>query len=91
MHITPRLVYCTIVFSVLKTYRASHSGVSLGGMYNCDCERYCGSKQCAFLFFIPRQYISFSVPIHASYLESRNIRLVNSMCYTQFKCKVSEQ
>jgi hypothetical protein len=41
--------------------------------------------------FIPRHYILFSVLIHTSYLESRNVRLVNNMCYTQFKSKVSEQ
>jgi hypothetical protein len=40
VHIMPCLVYCKIVFSLPKKYSAWHSGVSLRGLYKCDCERY---------------------------------------------------
>jgi len=58
VHITPRLVYSKILFSVLKIRRAWHSGVSLGGMYSCDWERFCPHgwgmrvKQCTFVSFL---------------------------------------
>jgi hypothetical protein len=47
-------------------------------------------KNCT-LCFIPRHYISFAVLNNKGYLESRNTKLVNYMCYNEFKCKVSEQ
>jgi hypothetical protein len=92
----PCLVYCTIVCSILKTYRGLHSDmdsdvdsttVIVNGITQTDGE--CQSKQC--IFFIPRHFISFSVLITTDNFESRNNKLVNNMCYTEFRCKVFEQ
>jgi hypothetical protein len=38
---------------------------------------------------IPRHCISYLVLIATGYLESRNDKLVNNTCYTEFRCKVS--
>jgi hypothetical protein len=69
--------------------------MSSRGLYNCDCDRYCPNGwgkpvNTVYFYFIPRHCISFSVLLNTSYLESRNIKLINNMCYTEFKCKVTE-
>jgi hypothetical protein len=59
VHIMPCLVHCKTVFSVLNTYRAWHSGVSLRGRYNYNCDRYCPNgcgmpNETVCFFFNPR-------------------------------------
>ena len=49
------------------------------------------TQQCTYSFFTPTYCISFAVLINTGYLESRNIKLVNKMCYIEFKYQVSEQ
>jgi len=92
----PCLVHCKIAFSLPKKYRAWHSGVSLRGLYNCDCEQYWPNGwgipvKTVYISFIPTHFISFPVPINTSYLEIRNIKLVNNTSYNEIKCKVSEK
>lgn len=60
VHIMPCLVHCKTVFSVLNTYRAWQSGVSLSGRYNYDCDRYCPNG-----WGMPNETVCFSfIPRH---------------------------
>ena len=90
VNIVPCLVHCKIVFSILKTHRAWHSGVSLHGLYNCNCDQHFLNRwevpvKKVYFCLIPRHYVPFSVPVDTNCLESRNIRLVNNVLYNEFK------
>ena len=63
---------------------------------HCDCERYWPNGwgipvKTVHICFVPRRFISFSVPINPNYLEIGNNKLVNNTCYNEIKCKVSEK
>lgn len=92
-YILPCLVYCTIVFSVLKTQRYWHSGLSLRGMYSYDIDWYCprGFNMLVkkiHIYFFPWLFFIFSA---AQHVISKADIYVSNWCYIEFQCKVAVQ